>query len=86
MIWGTQRWPQISSSLGGLPFLAPFHTLIAWLFASFVIMHVYLTTTGHKPFTGIKAMMFGWESVEINQQKPPEESHESEGDLVGSTA
>ena len=28
-------------------FLAPFHTLIAWLFAAFVVLHVYLTTTGH---------------------------------------
>jgi thiosulfate reductase cytochrome b subunit len=85
MIWGTQRWPQISKSLGGLPFLAPFHTLIAWLFATFVVMHVYLTTTGHKPLAGIKAMMFGWEDVEILEQPLAEVSAESGEDLVGST-
>ncbi len=65
LIWGAQRWPTISASLGGLPFLAPFHTLIAWLFAAFVALHVYLTTTGHTPLGSIKAMMMGWEKVEV---------------------
>ncbi len=72
LIWGAQRWPNIAESLGGLPFLAPFHTLIAWLFATFVVMHVYLTTTGHTPLAGIKAMMLGWEDVEVHL--PAEES------------
>jgi thiosulfate reductase cytochrome b subunit len=63
-MWGAARWPAISSALGGLPFLAPFHTLIAWTFASFIVAHVYLTTTGPEPLTGIKAMMMGWEDVE----------------------
>ena len=66
LIWGAQRWPDIAASLGGLPFLAPFHTLIAWLFAAFVVLHVYLTTTGYKPLTAIKAMMLGWEDVEVH--------------------
>jgi thiosulfate reductase cytochrome b subunit len=64
LMWGVQRWPDIANSLGGLPFLAPFHTLIAWLFATFIVMHVYLTTTGHTPTAGIKAMMLGWDEVE----------------------
>ncbi len=65
-MWGVARWPVISSALGGLPFLAPFHTLIAWTFASFIVAHVYLTTTGPEPLTGIKAMMMGWEDVETS--------------------
>jgi thiosulfate reductase cytochrome b subunit len=64
LMWGVTRWPGISGALGGLPFLAPFHTLIAWMFASFIVAHVYLTTTGPEPLTGIKAMMMGWEDVE----------------------
>ena len=59
-MWGAQRWPEIVS----LPFLAPFHTLIAWSFAAFIVAHVYLTTTGPEPLTGIKAMMMGWEDVD----------------------
>jgi thiosulfate reductase cytochrome b subunit len=65
LIWGAQRWPNIAESLGGLPFLAPLHTLVAWLFASFIVAHVYLTTTGHTPTAGIQAMMMGWEEVEV---------------------
>lgn len=66
LMWGVQRWPEIAARLGGLPFLAPFHTLIAWLFGSFIVMHVYLTTTGHTPTAAIKAMMLGWDEVEVH--------------------
>jgi thiosulfate reductase cytochrome b subunit len=66
LMWGAQRWPTIAAQLGGLPFLAPFHTIIAWLFASFIVMHVYLTTTGPTPMANIKAMMMGWEDVETH--------------------
>lgn len=66
LMWGAQRWPEIAARLGGLLFLAPFHTLIAWLFATFIVMHVYLTTTGHTPMAGIKSMMLGWDEVEVH--------------------
>jgi thiosulfate reductase cytochrome b subunit len=67
LMWGTQRWPEISARLGGLTILAPFHTLIAWLFAAFIVLHIYLTTTGHAPLTGLKAMMDGWEVIESHR-------------------
>ena len=67
MIWGAQRWTPLANSLGGLPFLAPFHTLIAWLFGSFIVMHVYLTTTGHTPLAGITSMINGWDDVEVHE-------------------
>jgi thiosulfate reductase cytochrome b subunit len=66
LMWGAQRWPEFTQALGGLPFLAPFHSLVAWIFGSFIIGHVYLTTTGHKPLTGIKAMIHGWEESVIH--------------------
>lgn len=66
MIWGAQRWPELADNLGGLPFLGPFHTLIAWLFAAFIVMHVYLTTTGHTPLASIQAMIMGWDEVEVH--------------------
>ncbi len=64
LMWGAQAWPDLAARVGGLPFLAPFHTLIAWLFAAFIVMHVYLTTTGPTPTSSIKAMLLGWEEVE----------------------
>jgi thiosulfate reductase cytochrome b subunit len=66
MMWGVQRWPDVAATLGGLPLLAPLHTLVAWLFASFIVMHVYLTTTGHKPMAAIRGMMMGWDQVEAH--------------------
>ena len=54
------------AACGGLPLLAPFHSLVAWLLAAFVVLHVYLTTTGHAPLVSIKAMMMGWEDVEVH--------------------
>ena len=71
LMWGAQRWPDLTERLGGLTCLAPLHTIVAWLFAAFIVMHVYLTTTGHKPLTDIQAMITGWEDVEVH------ETHES---------
>lgn len=69
MMWGLQHWPTLGTALGGLPYLAPFHTLVAWLFATFIIMHIYLTTTGHTPTANIKAMIVGWDEVEVHDKK-----------------
>lgn len=63
LMWSGQRWPEAVSALGGLPGLAFMHGLGAWLFAAFVITHIYLTTTGHTPLSHIKAMIVGYEEI-----------------------
>lgn len=63
LMWGAQRWPETVHAIGGLSILAMVHTLGAWLFGSFVVMHVYLTTTGHTPLANLKAMILGYEDV-----------------------
>ncbi len=70
LIWGLQRWPNIAAELGGLPMLALVHTLVAWTFATFIVMHVYLTTTGHSPTAGIKSMIGGFDDVEKHTGGP----------------
>ena len=65
-MWGVQQWPVVAGMAGGLPWLAPIHTLVAWLFATFIVAHVYLTTTGPAVLTDIKAMITGWEDVEVH--------------------
>jgi Ni/Fe-hydrogenase b-type cytochrome subunit len=70
LMWGVQTFPLISTWFGGLPVLAPFHSLVAWLFAAFIVGHVYLTTTGATPVEAMRAMVTGWEEVE---------EHEAEG-------
>ncbi|MFP4624514.1 MAG: cytochrome b/b6 domain-containing protein, partial [Gemmatimonadota bacterium] len=67
LIWGAQRWPAVDGWLGGLTFLAPLHTLGAWLFAAFLLMHVYLTTTGPTPTANLRAMVVGWERTETTR-------------------
>jgi Ni/Fe-hydrogenase b-type cytochrome subunit len=64
VMWGAQRWPGLLDAVGGLAVPAKIHTLGAWLFAAFLVIHVYMTTTGSKPFTLIKAMVTGWEEEE----------------------
>jgi hypothetical protein len=44
--------------------------LVAWLFASFIVAHVYLTTTaGPRALSAIQAMMLGWEEVELQEKE-----------------
>jgi len=78
LIWGLQRWPHIAAELGGLPTLALVHTLVAWAFATFIVMHIYLTTTGHSPTAGIKSMIGGWDNVEKHVGDPVSDSPQGE--------
>ena len=64
LIWGLQRWPEWAGAFGGLSLLAPLHTLVAWLFGAFIVLHLYLTTTGNTPTANIRAMITGWEENE----------------------
>jgi thiosulfate reductase cytochrome b subunit/cytochrome c553 len=78
LIWGLQRWPQLTTSLGGLPVLAPIHTLVAWAFSAFIVMHVYLTTAaGETLAAGIKSMVSGWEHMAHHEHAPENEHKES---------
>ncbi|MCL4270340.1 MAG: cytochrome b/b6 domain-containing protein [Anaerolineales bacterium] len=67
LMWGVQKFPTFANALGGLPFLAPFHSLIAWLFATFILVHVYMTTTGATPVEAMRAMVTGYEEVETHE-------------------
>jgi thiosulfate reductase cytochrome b subunit len=67
-MWFVGVYPPIEQRLGGLTYLAPLHALVAWLFAAFIVLHVYLTTTGHTPLANIQSMMLGWDEVEVHHQ------------------
>jgi thiosulfate reductase cytochrome b subunit len=78
LMWGVQELPAITNWFGGLPLLAALHSLVAWTFATFIIGHVYMTTTGATPFEATRAMVTGYEEVEVHE--PAEESREKEGE------
>jgi thiosulfate reductase cytochrome b subunit len=44
--------------------VAFWHTLGAFLLIVFLIVHVYMTTTGHTPTSNIKAMITGYEDLD----------------------
>lgn len=62
-IWHTQ----------GLELTALIHTFGAFVLMAFVIAHVYLTTTGDKPTESIKAMLTGWELVDVDEEEERKE-------------
>ncbi len=64
LMWGIEQFQPLRTALGGLPVLGPFHTLIAWLLVTFIIIHVYMTTTGHTPLENLQAMVMGYEDVD----------------------
>ncbi len=69
LMWGSVYFPEAFKMFGGMPVLAPIHTLGAYLFVAFIIVHVYMTTLGPTPWTMIKSMINGWEEI------PEEEGH-----------
>ncbi len=48
--------------------IALWHTLGAFLLMSFLVVHVYMTTTGHTPTSNIRAMLTGYEDLEEQEE------------------
>ncbi|CCK79923.1 cytochrome b/b6 domain-containing protein [Desulfobacula toluolica] len=46
-----------------LEILAVMHMLVALFLLNFLIIHVYMTTTGHSIFSHIAGMITGWEEI-----------------------
>lgn len=58
------NYPFGGVELESLQWVAYFHTIGAFGLMAFVIAHMYLTTTGHKPLSAMKAMVSGWEEMD----------------------
>lgn len=63
------RFPQKSSLLGisidSIETIALFHTAGAFILLAFLIFHMYLITTGITTTSNLKAMILGYEEVEV---------------------
>ncbi len=64
LYWGYNSWHAWGLGAISLGLIAWIHTAGAFAILTFVVVHVYMTTTGHSLFAHIKAMITGWESVE----------------------
>jgi thiosulfate reductase cytochrome b subunit len=64
LYWTYNFWEAWGLGFLSLKVVAVIHMAGAFFILSFVIVHVYMTTTGHSVFAHIKAMITGWEDVE----------------------
>ncbi|MEL0583645.1 MAG: cytochrome b/b6 domain-containing protein [Candidatus Thiodiazotropha sp. (ex. Lucinoma kazani)] len=70
-------WSGYSWSGNGLFLIAFLHTAAAFLMGIFVIIHIYMTTTGKTPTHYIKTMISGYDSIELTEAEVAyiEETH-----------
>lgn len=63
-------WARLGLGFLGLSGVALAHLVGAFAVLVFLVVHVYMSTTGRTPFTYIKAMLTGWEEAD---ETPPAE-------------
>jgi thiosulfate reductase cytochrome b subunit len=63
LYWGYNSWKDWGLDWLSLDILALVHTAGAFAILCFVVVHVYMTTTGHTLTAHVKAMISGWEDV-----------------------
>jgi thiosulfate reductase cytochrome b subunit len=59
-----------SLGLDSVEWIAWVHTLGAYVLVAFVIVHVYLITTGHTLTSNLRAMITGWEEIPADEVPP----------------
>jgi thiosulfate reductase cytochrome b subunit len=64
LYWGYNSWADWGLAVLSLKVIAVIHLAGAFAIFAFIIVHVYMTTTGHTILTHTKAMITGWEDVE----------------------
>jgi thiosulfate reductase cytochrome b subunit len=64
LLWDVERFHSIIAALGGVRVIDAFHIILAYIFAAFLVVHVYLSTLGHTFFSHTKAMIVGYEDTE----------------------
>jgi thiosulfate reductase cytochrome b subunit len=67
LYYGYNAWDSWGLSGLSLQLISIAHMAGAFAVLTFVIVHVYMTTTGHSLFAHIKAMITGWEAVDEHE-------------------
>ncbi len=68
LMLGATQMPELFSYFGGLSVIAPIHTFLSYVFIAFLIVHIYMTTTGHRVFTLLIAMITGYEKMPVEEK------------------
>lgn len=64
LYWGYNSWADWGVEWLSLEVIGVIHMIGAFAIFSFIIVHVYMTTTGETVTAHLKAMITGWEDVE----------------------
>lgn len=64
LYWTYNSWAEWGLDVLSLGMIATAHLAIAFGILLFLIVHIYMTTTGHTIFAHTKGMITGWEEVE----------------------
>ncbi|MCB0745443.1 MAG: cytochrome b/b6 domain-containing protein, partial [Ignavibacteriae bacterium] len=75
------RYPQGNEiqylNIASLEIIALVHTIAAFFLISFVIVHLYLITTGETLTSNLKAMLTGYEELEDDEESETEKLEEN---------
>ncbi len=61
------EWDQFAWAGDGIWAVALVHTAAAFAMGTFVIIHIYMTTTGKTPLHYVKTMITGYDKVELSE-------------------
>lgn len=62
------HYPEKTIEVDSLGVIAVVHTLGAFALMAFIVIHLYLITTGHKIFTNLWSMITGFEELECEEE------------------
>lgn len=76
-------WGQGPLTSGSLEWIAVIHTAAAYAMAVFVVIHVYLLTTGHSTVEHIKPMITGYDEVDLTDAEEAYLEQDEPGRIIG---
>ena len=69
------------NAIGGLRVLDALHVVVAYVFALYLLVHLYMATLGHTVFTHTKAMIVGYEEEEDEKEEEEKEPEDPKKEL-----
>lgn len=68
LYWTYNSWEIWGLTLLSLNAIAVIHLICAFAVLQFIVIHVYMTTTGHSISAHIRAMITGWEEIKEGEK------------------
>jgi len=73
LLWDVHGFAGSIELFGGVRVVSTVHVLLFIFFSAFIFIHPYLASLGHTPSAHFKAMLTGYEEVEEEPAKSPQQ-------------